>query len=146
MIDFKLLIEKALKLGFSDVEIVEKSSKSLEVSLFRSVVDQNVLSEDNSISIRAMYNDKMANMSIENFDCDLDEVLNRLKSPKDIDRIKKDVGSGKIDLICGTHKLLASDIDYKNLGLLILDEEQKFGVADKEKIKNFKKSSKCFNS
>jgi len=66
------------------------------------------------------------------------EVLNRLKSPKDIDRIKKDIGSGKIDLICGTHKLLASDIDYKNLGLLILDEEQKFGVADKEKIKNFK--------
>ena len=65
------------------------------------------------------------------------EVLNRLKSPKDIDRIKKDIGSGKIDLICGTHKLLASDIDYKNLGLLILDEEQKFGVADKEKIKNF---------
>lgn len=80
MIDFKLLIEKALKLGFSDVEIVEKSSKALEVSLFRSVVDQNVLSEDNSISIRAMYNDKMANMSIENFDCDLDEVLNRLKA------------------------------------------------------------------
>ena len=75
MIDFKLLIEKALKLGFSDVEIVEKSSKALEVSLFRSVVDQNVLSEDNSISIRAMYNDKMANMSIENFDCDLDEMF-----------------------------------------------------------------------
>ena len=80
MIDFKLLIDKALKLGFSDVEVVEKSSKSLEVSLFRSVVDQNVLSEDNSISIRAMFNDKMANMTIENFDCDLDEVLNRLKA------------------------------------------------------------------
>ena len=66
------------------------------------------------------------------------EVLNRLKSPQDVDRIKKDISSGKIDLICGTHKLLASDIDYKNLGLLILDEEQKFGVADKEKIKNFR--------
>lgn len=66
------------------------------------------------------------------------EVLNRLKSQKDIDRIKKDIKSGKIDLICGTHKLLANDIDYKNLGLLILDEEQKFGVADKEKIKNLK--------
>ena len=58
MIDFKLLIEKALKLGFSDVEIVEKSSKSLEISIFRSAVEQNVLSEDNSIFIRAMYNDK----------------------------------------------------------------------------------------
>lgn len=67
------------------------------------------------------------------------EVINRLKSPTEITRIKKDIKDGKIDLICGTHKLLASDIDYKNLGLLILDEEQKFGVADKEKIKNFKK-------
>ncbi len=66
-------------------------------------------------------------------------VLNRLKTSKQIEQIKKDVGEGKIDLIIGTHKLLANDINYKNLGLLILDEEQKFGVADKEKIKNFKK-------
>lgn len=66
------------------------------------------------------------------------EVLNRLKSPAEVDRIKKDISIGKVDLICGTHKLLASDIDYKNLGLLILDEEQKFGVADKEKIKNYR--------
>ena len=80
MIDFKLLIDKALKLGFSDIEIVEKSSKSLEISIFRSAVEQNVLSEDNSIAIRALYNDKMANMTIENFDCDLDEILNKLKA------------------------------------------------------------------
>lgn len=68
------------------------------------------------------------------------EVLNRLRSKKDVERIKKDFASGKIDLLCGTHKLLASDIDYKNLGLLVLDEEQKFGVSDKEKIKNIRKS------
>ena len=68
------------------------------------------------------------------------EVLNRLRSKKAVERIKKDFASGKIDLLCGTHKLLASDIDYKNLGLLVLDEEQKFGVADKEKIKNIRKS------
>ncbi|MGN0960576.1 MAG: transcription-repair coupling factor [Christensenellales bacterium] len=68
------------------------------------------------------------------------EVLNRLRSKTDEDKIKKDFSDGKIDLLCGTHKLLASDINYKNLGLLILDEEQKFGVADKEKIKNMKKN------
>lgn len=68
------------------------------------------------------------------------EVLNRLKSNAEITRIKNDLASGKIDLVIGTHKLLASDINYKNLGLLILDEEQKFGVADKDKIKNIKKS------
>lgn len=67
------------------------------------------------------------------------ECLNRLKTPKQVEKIKSDFSSGKIDLLCGTHKLLAKDIDYKNLGLLVLDEEQKFGVADKEKIKNFKK-------
>jgi len=67
------------------------------------------------------------------------EVLNRLKSPEEVSKIKKDFADGKIEMLCGTHKLLANDIDYKNLGLLILDEEQKFGVADKEKIKNIKK-------
>ena len=68
------------------------------------------------------------------------EVLNRLKTKSEVDRIKNDISSGKVDFIIGTHKLLAKDIIYKNLGLLILDEEQKFGVADKEKIKNFSKS------
>ncbi len=68
------------------------------------------------------------------------EVINRLKSASEIARIKKDLKDGKIDLIIGTHKLLAGDIKYKNLGLLILDEEQKFGVSDKDKIKNIKKS------
>ncbi len=66
-------------------------------------------------------------------------VLNRLKTPRQVEQIKREIGEGKIDLVCGTQKLLASDINYKNLGLLILDEEQKFGVADKEKIKNIKK-------
>lgn len=68
------------------------------------------------------------------------EVLNRLKTNLEVTKIKKDLADGKIDLIIGTHKLLANDIGYKNLGLLILDEEQKFGVADKDKIKNIKKS------
>lgn len=67
------------------------------------------------------------------------ECLNRLRTAKQIEKIKSDFSTGKIDLLCGTHKLLSKDIDYKNLGLLILDEEQKFGVADKEKIKNFRK-------
>ncbi len=80
MIDFKLLINKAISNGFESIEIVDKSSKSLELSLFNSKVEQNVLSENNSISIRAIYNEKMANMTIENFECDIDEVLTRLKN------------------------------------------------------------------
>ena len=80
MIDFKLLINKALEMGFEAVEIVEKSSKALELSLFNSKVDQNVLSEDNSISIRGIFNEKLATMTIENFECDIDKVLNTLKA------------------------------------------------------------------
>ena len=80
MIDFKLLINKALQMGFEAVEIVEKSSKALELSLFNSKVDQNVLSEDNSISIRGIFNEKLATMTIENFECDIDKVLNTLKA------------------------------------------------------------------
>lgn len=89
-----------------------------------------ILSEQHVITAKS----RMANFGVKI------EVLNRLKSPKEIEKIKKDFADGKIDMLCGTHKLLSKDIDYKNLGLLIVDEEQKFGVGDKEKIKNFKKS------
>lgn len=62
-------------------------------------------------------------------------VLNRFKTPKQTKEILSDLKSGKIDLICGTHRLLSKDVEFKDLGLIILDEEQKFGVEDKEKIK-----------
>ena len=66
------------------------------------------------------------------------EVLNRFISPKKQEIILKDIESGKIDLIIGTHKLLNDKIKYKDLGLLIVDEEQRFGVIHKEKIKELK--------
>lgn len=66
------------------------------------------------------------------------EVLNRFKSSKDTKKILTDLKEGKIDVICGTHRLLSKDVEFKDLGLLILDEEQRFGVEDKEKIKNLK--------
>jgi len=68
------------------------------------------------------------------------KVLNRFCSAKEVSAIENGLKNGEIDLVIGTHKLLNSKIEYKNLGLLILDEEQKFGVGDKEKIKNIKKN------
>lgn len=68
------------------------------------------------------------------------EVLNRFKTPKQTKNIYERLERGEIDIIIGTHKLLNKNIIYNNLGLLILDEEQKFGVEAKEKIKNLKKS------
>ena len=68
------------------------------------------------------------------------QVLNRFKTDKEVAEITAALASGKIDLLVGTHKMLGQNIKFKNLGLLILDEEQKFGVGDKEKIKNLKKN------
>ena len=67
------------------------------------------------------------------------ELLNRFQTPKQVERIKKELKDGVIDIVVGTHKLLANDIKFKNLGLLVVDEEQRFGVSHKEKIKNYKK-------
>lgn len=66
------------------------------------------------------------------------EVLSRFKSPSDQKRIIADIKKGLIDIVIGTHRLLSKDISYKDLGLLIVDEEHRFGVAQKEKIKLFK--------
>ncbi len=66
------------------------------------------------------------------------ELLNRYTSSKDVKRILDDLASGKIDILFGTHRLLSDDVKCKHLGLLIVDEEQRFGVTHKEKIKSYK--------
>lgn len=65
-------------------------------------------------------------------------VINRFVSSKKINEVKKLLFEGKIDLLIGTHRLLSDDIKFKDLGLLVIDEEQRFGVAHKEKIKQYK--------
>ena len=62
-------------------------------------------------------------------------VLNRFRSPKETKEIQRRCESGAIDLLVGTHKLLSKDLHFKKLGLLIIDEEQRFGVKHKERIK-----------
>ena len=66
------------------------------------------------------------------------ELLNRFTSSKDFERIKEGLLKGTIDIVIGTHKLLNKEISYKHLGLLVIDEEQRFGVTQKEKIKEIK--------
>ncbi|MBQ3048049.1 MAG: transcription-repair coupling factor, partial [Clostridia bacterium] len=66
------------------------------------------------------------------------DVINRFKTKQEQTKILSDLKDGKIDLICGTHRLLSDDVKFKDLGLIILDEEQRFGVEDKEKLKNLK--------
>jgi len=66
-------------------------------------------------------------------------LLNRFTTAKETKKIVDGLKNGTIDLVFGTHRLLSNDIEFKKLGLLIVDEEQRFGVTHKEKIKNMKK-------
>ena len=66
------------------------------------------------------------------------EYLSRLKSAKETKEILEDLAAGKIDILIGTHKLIGKSVKWHDLGLLIIDEEQKFGVAAKEKLKSMR--------
>ena len=68
------------------------------------------------------------------------EMLSRFRSEAQQDEIITQLGKGQIDLIIGTHRLLSKDVKFKDLGLLVIDEEQRFGVAHKEAMKKLKKS------
>lgn len=66
------------------------------------------------------------------------DYISRSRKPKEVKQILADLAEGKIDIIIGTHKLIGKSVKFKDLGLLIIDEEQKFGVAVKEKLKQMK--------
>lgn len=66
------------------------------------------------------------------------EVLDRLKSRTELAEVIRDINAGRVDIAIGTHRLLQKDVKFRDLGLLIIDEEQRFGVADKEKLKKLR--------
>ncbi|MGI9545265.1 MAG: TRCF domain-containing protein, partial [Cyclobacteriaceae bacterium] len=66
------------------------------------------------------------------------EYINRFRSSKEVKQTLGDLATGKVDIIIGTHRLVNRDVKFKNLGLLVIDEEQKFGVSVKEKLKELK--------
>ena len=93
------------------------------------IVPTTILSEQHFNN----FNSRLKNYGI-NVKC-----LNRFRTTKEQKQIVEDVKSGKVNILIGTHRALSSDVAFDNLGLLILDEEQRFGVGDKEKLKNFRK-------
>ncbi len=74
---------------------------------------------------------------LKDFPCNVDYV-NRFRSAKEKKEILKKLEEGKIDIVIGTHGLLGKDVQFKDLGLLIIDEEQKFGVSSKEKLRELR--------
>lgn len=88
-------------------------------------------------TILALQHYKTFTSRLKGFPCTVD-YISRHRSPADQKRILKGLGEGKIDIIIGTHKLVSDNIKFKDLGLLIVDEEQRFGVSVKEKLKKLK--------
>ncbi len=86
----------------------------------------------------------LANQQYETFKERMDkfgvkvELLSRFRTKKEQDEIVKKLKLGGVDIVIGTHRLLSKDVSFKDLGLLIIDEEHRFGVKDKEKIKEMK--------
>ncbi len=90
-------------------------------------------------TILAFQHYKTFSERLKNFPVVVD-YLNRFRTAKEKTQIKKDLTEGKIDIIIGTHALVSDKIKYKDLGLMIIDEEQKFGVSVKEKLKIIRKN------
>ncbi len=114
--------------GFGKTEVAMRA-------MFKAVMDgkqvafiapTTILSEQHYNTLRA----RMMDFGIEA------SVLNRFKTKKQVDEILNKLQLGKIDILCGTHRILSDDVNFASLGLIVLDEEQKFGVEDKEKLKN----------
>lgn len=68
------------------------------------------------------------------------EVLSRFRKPKEQEEVLRTLARGQVDIVIGTHRLISDDVVFRNLGLLIIDEEQRFGVMHKEKIKKWRSS------
>ncbi|WP_413110344.1 transcription-repair coupling factor [Thaumasiovibrio sp. DFM-14] len=108
--------EVAMRAAFVSVE----NSKQVAV-----LVPTTLLAQQHFENFR----DRFANMPIRV------EVLSRFKTPKEQKQILADSQEGKIDILIGTHKILSTELKFKDLGLLIVDEEHRFGVRQKEKVK-----------
>jgi transcription-repair coupling factor (superfamily II helicase) len=116
--------------GFGKTEIAIRAA-------FKMVAESRQVAILVPTTILALQHYKTFSERLHDFPCRVN-FINRFKSKKEQTLILKELESGKIDILIGTHRLLSKDIKFKDLGLLIIDEEQKFGVSSKEKIKHFK--------
>jgi transcription-repair coupling factor (superfamily II helicase) len=67
------------------------------------------------------------------------EAISRMKSAEEVRAVLRDLAAGKVDVVIGTHRLLGADVSFKDLGLVVVDEEQRFGVAHKERLKKLRR-------
>ncbi|NHB69981.1 transcription-repair coupling factor [Perlabentimonas gracilis] len=116
--------------GFGKTEIAVRAA-------FKAVADSKQVAVLVPTTILALQHYQTFSQRLTNLPCKV-QFISRMKSSKAQKEILKNLAEGKIDIIIGTHALLGSAIKFKDLGLIVVDEEQKFGVAAKEKLKKLR--------
>ena len=118
--------------GFGKTEIAIRAA-------FKAVSDSKQVAVLVPTTILALQHFNTFRQRLQNLPCNVDYV-SRLRTAKEVTEIKKRLKEGKIDILIGTHKILGKEFEFKDLGLLVIDEEQKFGVAAKERLREIKAS------
>ena len=118
--------------GFGKTEIAIRAA-------FKAVSDSKQVAVLVPTTILSLQHYETFKSRLENLPCTV-EYVSRLRTAKQISDIKKRLKEGSIDILIGTHKILGSGFEFKDLGLLVIDEEQKFGVGAKEKLREMKHS------
>lgn len=116
--------------GFGKTEIAMRAA-------FKAVADSKQVAILAPTTVLTFQHFRNFSERFKEFPCTVDYV-NRFKSPAKNRETLKRLAEGKVDIIIGTHRLVGKDVKFKDLGLLIIDEEQKFGVSVKDKLKTFK--------
>ena len=118
--------------GFGKTEIAIRAA-------FKAVSDSKQVAVLVPTTILSLQHYETFRSRLQNIPCTV-EYVSRLRSAKQITDIKKRLKEGSIDILIGTHKILGGGFEFKDLGLLVIDEEQKFGVSAKEKLRQLKNS------
>ena len=118
--------------GFGKTEVAVRAA-------FKAVADSKQVAVLVPTTILALQHFKTFQSRLKDFPCNIDYV-SRLRTAKEISEIQKKLKSGALDIVIGTHKLIGKGFEFKDLGLLVIDEEQKFGVSAKEKLRQLKAS------
>jgi len=116
--------------GFGKTEIAIRAA-------FKAVLDGKQVAVLVPTTILAMQHYRTFKERLHDFPVNM-AYINRFKSSKEIKEILKNAAEGKVDILIGTHRIVNKDVIFKDLGLLVIDEEQKFGVSVKEKLKTFR--------
>jgi len=116
--------------GFGKTEIAIRAA-------FKAVADSKQVAVLVPTTILALQHFKTFTDRLKDFPCNV-QYISRLRHSSDVKEVLKNLATGKVDIIIGTHKLIGKDVKFKDLGLLIIDEEQRFGVSVKEKLKQLK--------